>query len=90
MNLSKKNFFFRAPRGRLGAKLKIRKPPKKLSAANFKNPKYFFMYVLKGPFQHIKYLGGHFLISESYIEIGVFASWAALTNGTQKIPSAKA
>merc|ERR1712051_828111 len=53
MNLSKKKIFFRAPRGRHGPKLKIRKCPKKLSAPNFKNPKYFFLYVLKGPFQHI-------------------------------------
>ena len=36
MNLSKKKFFFRAPRGRHGPKLKIRKRAKKLSAAAFK------------------------------------------------------
>jgi len=39
MNLSGKKIFFRAPRGRHGPKLKIRKPPKRLSAAAFKNPK---------------------------------------------------
>ena len=71
MNLSKKKIFFRAPRGRHGPKLKIRKRPKKLSAPNFK---FFFfknLYCPKGPLQHIKNLGGHFLISESYSQKGV-------------------
>ena len=79
MNLSKKKFIFFAPRGRHGPKLKIRKRPKKLSAPNFKIPKYFFLYVLKGPFQHTKDLRDHFLISESYSKKGVWASSAALS-----------
>jgi hypothetical protein len=74
MNLSEKDFFFRAPRGRHGPKLKIKKRPKKSSAANFKNPKNYFLYVLKGPFQHIKDLRDHFLISESYSEKGVLTA----------------
>ena len=60
--------------GRHGTKLKIRKRPKTLSAANFKNPKYFFSYVLKGPLQHIKDLASHFLISESDIKKGVLTA----------------
>ena len=71
MNLSD-FFFFRAPRGRHGPKLKIRKPPKRLSAAAFKNPKKIFLYVLKGPFQHIKNLSGRFFFSESDIKKGVW------------------
>ena len=69
-----KIFFFFAPRGRHGPKLKIRKRAKKLSAPNFKNPKYFLLYVLKGPFQHIKDLRDHFLISESYSKKGVLTA----------------
>ena len=73
MNLSKKNFFF-APRGRHGPKLKIRKRAKKLSAAAFN---FFFfknLYCPKGPLQHIKKFGGHFLISESYSQKGVLTA----------------
>ena len=74
MNLSKKFFLFFAPRGRHGPKLKIRKGAKKLSAAALKN--FFFknLYCLKGPLQHIKNLGGHFLISESYSQKGVLTA----------------
>jgi hypothetical protein len=72
MNL--RDFFFRAPRGRHGPKLKIRKCPKKSSAPNFKNTKIYFLYVLKGPFQHIKDLRFHFFISESYSEKGVLTA----------------
>jgi hypothetical protein len=72
--LSRKIYFFRAPRGRHGQKLKIRKRPKKSSARNFKNPKKKFLNVLKGPFQHIKDLGDHFLISESDIKKGVLTA----------------
>ena len=90
MNLSEKKIFFRTPRGRHGPKLKIRKPPKKLSAPNFKNPKNFFLNVLKGPLQHIKNLRGHFFFSESDIKKGVWASRAALTTGPQKILATKA
>jgi hypothetical protein len=72
MNLSEKIIFFRAPRGCHGPKLKIRKRPKKSSAPNFKNPKKNFLYVLKGPFQHVKDLRDHFLISESYITLTDF------------------
>ena len=70
----RKKFFFRTPRGRHGPKLKIRKRAKKLSAAAFKN--FFFknLYCPKGPLQHIKNLGGHFLISESYSEKGVLTA----------------
>ena len=66
MNLSKKKFLIRAPRGRHGPKLKIRKGAKKLSAAAIKI--FFFknLYCPKGPLQHIKNLAPHFLISESY------------------------
>ena len=60
MNLSKKIFFFRAPRGRHGPKLKIRKRPKKSSAPNFKNPKKNFLYALKGPLKHTKKFGSPF------------------------------
>jgi hypothetical protein len=42
--------------------LKIRKRRQKSSAPNFKNPKKYFLNVLKGPFQHIKNLAPHFLI----------------------------
>ena len=90
MNLSDFFFFFRAPRGRHGPKLKIRKPPKKSSPPNFKNPNFFFLNVLKGPLQHIKNLSAHFLISESDIKKGVWASRAALTTGPRKILAAKA
>ena len=90
MNLSEKNISFRAPRGRHGPKLKIRKRAKKLSAAAFKNPNKFFLYVLKGPLQHIKNLSGHFFFSESDIKKGVWASRAALTTGLRKILAAKA
>ena len=74
MNLSKKNFLFRTPRGRHGAKMKITKREKKLSAATQK--KFFFknLYCPKGPLQHIKNLAPHFLISESYIEKGVLTA----------------
>ena len=74
MNLSEKKFFFRAPRGRHGPKLKIRECPKKLSAPNFKIQKLFFLYALKGLLQHTKDLRAHFLISESYIEKGVLTA----------------
>jgi hypothetical protein len=63
-----------ATRGRHGPKLIIRKRSKKLSATNFKIPKYFFLYVLKGPFQHTKDLSAHFLISESYSKKGVLTA----------------
>ena len=58
--------------GRHGPKLKNRKPIRKLSAPNFKNLKYFFSYVLKGPMY--KRLALLFLILESYIEKGVWAN----------------
>ena len=63
-----KKFFFRAPRGRHGPKLKIRKGAKKLSAAAFKKKIFKNLYCPKGPLQHIKNLAPHFLISESYRE----------------------
>jgi hypothetical protein len=74
MNLNEKIIYFCAPRGRHGPKLKIRKRPKKSSAPNFKNPKKYFLYVLKGLFQHIKDLRSHFLISESYSKKGVLTA----------------
>ena len=74
MNLSKKKKKIHAPRGRHGPKLKIRKPPKILSAAAFYKEKKILKNPSKGPLQHIKNLGGHFLISESYIEKGVWAN----------------
>ena len=57
MNLSEKKFWFRAPRGRHGPKLKIRKRPKKLSAPNFRI--FFFknLYCPKGPFSTYKKFG---------------------------------
>ena len=74
MNLSKKIFIFFAPRGRHGPKLKIRKGAKKLSAAAFKKIFFKNLYCPKGPLQHIKNLGGHFLISESYSQKGVLTA----------------
>ena len=74
MNLSKKFFYFFAPRGRHGPKLKIRKRAKKLSAPNFKKKKSKIHIVLKVLFQHIKSLASHFLISESYRENQFFTS----------------
>ena len=69
-----KKIIFFAPRGRHRPKLKIRKGAKKLSAAAFKI--FFFknLYCPKGPLQHIKNLGGHFLISESYSQKGVLTA----------------
>ena len=74
MNLSKKKFLFRTPRGRHGAKMKITKREKKLSAATQKI--FFFknLYCPKGPLQHIKNLAPHFLISESYRENQFFTA----------------
>ena len=89
MNLSEKKKKNCAPRGRHRPKLKIRKRPKKLSAPNFKIPKYFLLYVLKGPFQHTKDLRDHFLISESYSKKGVWASSAALSTGQKKFRKLK-
>ena len=68
MNLSKKKFSIWTPRGRHGAKMKIIKREKKLSAAAWKI--FFFknLYCPKGPLQHIKNLASHFLISKSYGE----------------------
>jgi len=74
MNLSKIFFFFFAPRGRHGPKLKIRKRAKKLSAATLKKTFFANLYCPKGPLQHIKNLGGHFLISESYSQKGVLTA----------------
>ena len=60
INLSKKKFWFRTPRGRQGPKHKIRKRPKKLSAPNFRN--FFFknLYCPKGPFSTYKKFGSPF------------------------------
>ena len=74
INLSKKKFSFFAPRGRHGPKLKIRKRAKKLSAATFKKIFFGNLDCPKGPLQHIKNLGGHFLISESYSQKGVLTA----------------
>ena len=60
--------------GRHGPKLKIRKRAKKLSAATFKKNFFANLYCPKGPLQHIKNLGGHFLISESYSQKGVLTA----------------
>jgi hypothetical protein len=74
MNLSGKLIFFRAPRGRHGPKLKIRKHAKKLSAAAFKKKNFKNLYCPKGPLQHMKNLSDHFLISESYRENRFFTA----------------
>ena len=68
INLSKNFFWFCTPRGRQGPKQKIRKRPKKLSAAAFKKNVFKNLYCPKGRLQHIKNLAPHFLISESYHE----------------------
>ena len=74
MNLSKKNKKIHVPRGRHGPKLKIRKPPKILSAAAFFFKKKILKNPSKGPLQHIKNLASHFLISESYRENRFFTA----------------
>ena len=74
MNLSGKKIKIRAPRGRHRPKLKIRKSPKRSSPPNFKKKKKILKNPSKGPLQHIKNLASHFLISESYIEKGVWAN----------------
>ena len=73
-DFEQKKIYFFAPRGSHRPKLKIRKGAKKLSAAAFKKKNFKNLYCPKGPLQHIKNLGGHFLISESYSQKGVLTA----------------